>query len=229
MSVSPANPSVPPAASPVLPPPSPPRAAMTTPVPPSVPPVAAEPPEVPAEPVDDSDGESVDVAGEVNNLPELDDLPADVSAASEVPAAQEPTFFLPVSAGTILTPYSESADVFYEYLREWRYHPGIDLETNAGALVQSAADGVVKEVIESADRNMGVTVVVKHGADFETVYSNLMDMVKVTAGQTVAAGETIAAVGDTAVSELALPAHLHFEILRDGVPVDPADYLPEIP
>ncbi len=173
----------------------------------------------------DPDDNSVETAGDVTDMP---DVPADEPPEEQTPVVEaDPTFFMPVNGALLLVPYSESADVFYEYLREWRYHPGIDLETNAGALVQCAADGVVKEVIESAARSMGTTIVIEHANGFETVYSNLLETVKVTVGQSVSAGETIAAVGETAVSELALPPHLHFEILKDGEPVDPLEYLPE--
>lgn len=222
---SPSMPSVPliPSPSPIVPPPSPPQHVLT-PSPSPLPQSGTQEGE-PDTGVDgnltDPEGDSVETAGDVTDMP---DVPVN---EPDPPADAEPVFFMPVNGALLLTPYSESADVFYEYLREWRYHPGIDFETNAGALVQCAADGVVKEVIESAARNMGVTIVIEHAGGFETVYSNLMSAVKVTAGQEVDAGDIIAGVGDTAVSELALPPHLHFEILKDGEPVDPMEYLPE--
>jgi murein DD-endopeptidase MepM/ murein hydrolase activator NlpD len=208
-----------PSPSPVLPPPSPPR--QLIPSPPPLPQSGAPDPAEDAG-VPDPAEDSVETAGSAEDIPDVPDVP-DVPADEPV---TETVFALPVS-GNLLVPYSESADVFYEYLREWRYHPGVDLEANAGALVLCAADGVVKEVIESAARNMGTTVVVEHANGFETLYSNLSETVSVRAGQTIAAGDTVGTVGSTAISELALPPHLHFEILKNGEPVDPMEYLPE--
>lgn len=143
-------------------------------------------------------------------------------------AATEPTFYPPVN-GSMLIGYSESADVFFESLREWRYHPGVDIETNAGALIQASADGVVSEILESAPRSMGATIVIEHSGGYTTVYSNLTGTMSVTVGKVVKAGDTIGAVGDTSFAENALPPHLHFEILKDGEPVDPMEFLPETP
>ena len=45
-------------------------------------------------------------------------------------------------------------------------------------------------------------------------------------GDTVTAGQTIGAVGDTALLEVGSAPHLHFEVLKNGDPVNPIDYLP---
>jgi murein DD-endopeptidase MepM/ murein hydrolase activator NlpD len=132
---------------------------------------------------------------------------------------------MPVN-GQVIVDYSESADVFYEALREWRYHPGLDIEANAGALVFAAADGIVVDVIDNAPRNMGITVVIEHSGGYRTVYSNLSGDLTATIGKTVKAGDTIGAVGSSSIAESALPPHLHFEIHKNGEPVDPWDYLP---
>jgi murein DD-endopeptidase MepM/ murein hydrolase activator NlpD len=132
---------------------------------------------------------------------------------------------MPVN-GDVLVPFSDSANVFFEALREWRFHPGIDIETSIGALVKAAADGVVTEVLENAPRNMGVSVIIEHSGGYKTAYSNLSPTVIAAVGDTVTAGDTIGSVGSTSMAEAALPPHLHFEIIKDGEHVDPLDYLP---
>jgi murein DD-endopeptidase MepM/ murein hydrolase activator NlpD len=60
-------------------------------------------------------------------------------------------------------------------------------------------------------------VVVEHGGGYETVYAHA-SMILVGRGQVVRRGEVIALSGSTGRSTA---AHLHFEILLDGRPVDP--------
>ena len=50
-------------------------------------------------------------------------------------------------------------------------------------------------------------------------------MPTVKAGDSVKAGDVIGAVGDTAILESADKPHLHFQVFKDGTPVDPADFL----
>jgi murein DD-endopeptidase MepM/ murein hydrolase activator NlpD len=172
------------------------------------------------------EGDDVATAGIAPAMPSVPPGNAEPAPSPRQSAADTaPTFYPPVS-GELLIHYSESADVFFEALREWRYHPGVDIETGSGALVRAAADGVIKDVVENAPRNMGATIVIEHSGGYTTVYSNLSSTQTVTVGKAVKAGDTIGAVGETALSEQALPPHLHFEILKDGEPVDPMDYLP---
>ncbi len=72
---------------------------------------------------------------------------------------------------------------------------------------------------------MGTTVVIRHADKWETVYSSLTDMPEVEAGDEVTAGQVIGYAGETAASESALGAHLHFTVLNDGTPVDPETFL----
>jgi murein DD-endopeptidase MepM/ murein hydrolase activator NlpD len=217
ISAAPANPSP----SPALPPSSPPPLTVPSPSGGALPQSGAGPNDARGTVNVDGmeEGEGMEVAGNAPEMPAVPDEPPQPAVAAK------PDFYPPVN-GDILVGFSESADVFFEALREWRYHPGVDIETNAGALVQAAADGVVKEVIDSAARNMGASIVIEHSGGYTTVYSNLSPASTVTEGKSVKAGDTIGAVGETAVAEQALPPHLHFEILKDGEPVDPTEYLP---
>ena len=72
---------------------------------------------------------------------------------------------------------------------------------------------------------MGVTVTVDHGNGIQSVYANLADSLNVQEGTEVEAGTVIGAVGTTAISESAGPAHLHFGMVEYGVNIDPLHYL----
>ena len=69
---------------------------------------------------------------------------------------------------------------------------------------------------------MGVTVEIEHEYGLVSVYQNLSQEVAsgVKAGAKIKGGSVIGAIGETAVSECADEAHLHFELLLDGKPID---------
>jgi murein DD-endopeptidase MepM/ murein hydrolase activator NlpD len=94
--------------------------------------------------------------------------------------------------------------------------PGINVSVPRGTNVMAAGTGTVIEVRD--DTAYGRVVRMRHAQGYETMYGNLID-VRVARGQHVLAGAVIALSGD---STGAVPAHLHFEIVRDGVPVDPS-------
>lgn len=85
--------------------------------------------------------------------------------------------------------------------------------------------GTVEQVCQ--DDLMGTTVVIDHGDGLQSAYSNLAAVPTVSVGDTVSTGSVIGSVGETALAEHNRAAHLHLEMLRDGVAVDPAQYLPQ--
>ena len=128
----------------------------------------------------------------------------------------------PVSGETVLS-YAMETLCYNPTTRDWRVHNGIDIAAEAGTKVCAAADGTVYTVYE--DETMGMTVVIRHDGGYVTKYSSLAEEVAVTAGQTVAAGETIGTVGATALLETAIGEHVHFSVTCDGTDIDPNDFL----
>jgi len=97
---------------------------------------------------------------------------------------------------------------------------GIDIQSQEGDTVRSTAAG--KVVYAGAGlRGYGRLVIVKHGARYLSAYAHNRRLT-VAEGQFVRAGEKIAEVG---LSTRNRP-ELHFEIRRDGKPVDPRQFLP---
>ena len=98
-------------------------------------------------------------------------------------------------------------------------HTGVDLAAPEGTAVLAAADGTVTEYDYNEDD--GYYLVLYHGMDdgssWQTRYSHL-GSVKVQVGQKVVQGQEIAACGSTGNST---GPHLHWEVLKDGQPVDP--------
>ena len=74
---------------------------------------------------------------------------------------------------------------------------------------------------------LGNTVEITHEGGIVSRYSNLSETSLPTVGTKVDSGAKIGCVGDSAISELADEAHLHFEMLVSGVSVNPLDYISE--
>jgi murein DD-endopeptidase MepM/ murein hydrolase activator NlpD len=99
------------------------------------------------------------------------------------------------------------------------YHPGIDIAAERGTPVLAVADGVVEA--SRYDETYGWMVEIDHGYGIGTLYGHCTrNLVRV--GDRVTRGKTIATVGSTGKSTA---PHLHFEVRKNGVPVDPDDYL----
>jgi murein DD-endopeptidase MepM/ murein hydrolase activator NlpD len=98
---------------------------------------------------------------------------------------------------------------------ELRWHYGVDLIAAPETAVFSAAQGRVSLV--QNDRNWGRKIVITHECGYSTVYAHL-GSIRATTGQNVRKGEWIASVG---LSGNTSGPHLHYEIWRNGRPVDP--------
>jgi len=98
-------------------------------------------------------------------------------------------------------------------------HQGIDLAAPAGTPVTATADGRVGFAGQSGD--YGRMVVIDHGNGWQTVYAHLK-RIQVAKGERVRAGAVIGTVGK---SGNATGTHLHYEVRRNGQPVDPGPYL----
>lgn len=97
-------------------------------------------------------------------------------------------------------------------------HKGRDYAAAAGSPIYAAASGTVTTVSYSSAR--GNYVIINHG-DISTLYQHC-SAIYVSQGQSVSAGQNIAAVGSTGNST---GPHLHFEVWVGSTPVDPRLYL----
>ncbi len=102
-------------------------------------------------------------------------------------------------------------------------HPGMDIAVALGTPIVAAGDGTVTEA--GRDSVYGLFVRIAHGGGYESLYGHA-SRVLVKARQQVRSRQTIALSGSTGVSTA---PHLHFEIRRNGTPVDPVTlvHLPE--
>lgn len=114
-------------------------------------------------------------------------------------------------------PLSERGFVTQGLLEGGQAHPGIDIAVPSDSYVRAAGAGTVAEVGE--DPTYGRYVVVDHGDGLTTLYGHASTTL-VEAGRPVRRNEVIALSGSTGRSTA---PHLHFEIMRDGQPLDPLE------
>lgn len=98
-------------------------------------------------------------------------------------------------------------------------HKGMDFAAPAGTPIYAAASGTVTSASYSG--NAGNMIVINHGNGLQTYYMHCNSMY-VRAGQTVSKGQNIGAVGSTGNSS---GPHLHFQVMQNGTPVNPRNYL----
>ncbi len=134
------------------------------------------------------------------------------------PASQKNTIpaIWPVN-GRILSHYGDRQDPFSG---EGAFHSGLDIAAAQGTSVRSSADGVV-ELAEWASGGYGKLVVIDHGNGTQTWYAHLSGF-EVVSGQEIRRGEILGYSGATG---RATSPHLHFEVRRQGNPVNPYPYL----
>ena len=108
-------------------------------------------------------------------------------------------------------------------LDQWTTHAAVDIKADAGTPVKCVFAGTVERVYK--DDALGYTVTVQHAGGRTTVYACLGESVRVKVGDRLNAGDVIGVVGTSAISECALPAHLHFAVLVEGKAKDPAKYV----
>ena len=155
-------------------------------------------------------------SGEETVIPQETQVPAN-APLYEISAK----FIWPVASRQVSQAYSAGAPVYSQTMKDWRIHTGTDLSAQAGEEVLACANGQVLET--ATDPLLGNLVTIEHG-DFVFSYCGLGEDFAVSPGDTVTQGQVIGTV--TAVpQESAESPHLHLEVRRDQVCLDPQSLL----
>jgi murein DD-endopeptidase MepM/ murein hydrolase activator NlpD len=149
--------------------------------------------------------------GQVLILPGAKPAAVVTARAASLSSQAVPGFAWPLN-GRLTSPFG----------RRWgRMHEGIDIAAAHGTEVKAARAGVVT-FAGWYGGGYGNTVVLDHGDGITSVYAHL-SRVSVNRDSSVLQGQALGSVGSTG---FAFGPHLHFEILVNGVPQDPASSLP---
>ena len=148
---------------------------------------------------------------------------SDENEEQNSPTVSVITFYSPVENGTIIKDYVGASVVYNQTLGVYTGHKAIDFLAEEGANVYCAYDGVVESVTIS--KVNGTTVTVNHGGGLVTVYNSIEAKDNLFEGMTVSKGEVLGTVSTNNKTESLDGAHLHFEVLENGVKVDPNKYL----
>jgi len=99
------------------------------------------------------------------------------------------------------------------------FHTGIDFAAKEGTPIYATGDGVVEKA-DNTEQGYGNHVVINHGFGYETLYGH-MSRFAVTPGEHVKRGQVIGYVGCTG---LCTGDHVHYEVIKNGVKINPVDY-----
>jgi murein DD-endopeptidase MepM/ murein hydrolase activator NlpD len=100
-----------------------------------------------------------------------------------------------------------------------KMHWGMDFSAPTGTEIFATGDGLISKVVNSR-RGYGKHVIIDHGYGYKTLYAH-MSSIDVKRGQKVKRGDVIGLVGNTGTSN---GPHLHYEVIKDGKKINPANY-----
>lgn len=147
-----------------------------------------------------------------NNIsPNIDNIKEEVSSISPPSGMPILQLELKVSSefGMRLNPFRQQKES----------HKGIDIRAKVGTEVLSAGQGIVKEA--GYREKSGNYIIIQHPGNYITKYYHLSH-IEVAKNEKVDEGQLIGKVGN---SGLSMMPHLHFEVLKNEVPVNPRNYI----
>ena len=164
---------------------------------------------------DDVKGDDIkDVRSDVK-----DESQNDLKEKTSESEGEDSILFVPPIVGKVINEFSNYELVKDKTLSDWRVHNGVDIAAAQGTPVKAIADGEVIKIYN--DPMLGVCIEIEHHGNINSTYCGLNKNVNVKEGDNVEAGDVIASVGDTAIGEAELETHLHLEVKKDGVKIDP--------
>lgn len=124
--------------------------------------------------------------------------------------------------GDILINYSMDKTIYFPTLQQYKYHPAIVIAATEGESITAAAEGKVVSV--SYDAQLGNTVVMDLGNEYELTYGQL-ENITVSEGSYVVAGDIIGSVASPTKYYSTEGANVYFKLTKNGEPVNPLSKL----
>ena len=160
------------------------------------------------------------------NLP-ISKLPIDSLTNNEKLAAKMVDQILELGAWRIAVqkiPFAHPLNETFQYTsgfgpRWGTMHYGTDMAAKHGSAILATADGVIN--FAGWEKGYGKLIKIKHDFGYETRYAHL-SKISVSVGQRISQGDRIGKMGNTGRST---GTHLHYEIRRNGKPINPMKYI----
>ena len=124
--------------------------------------------------------------------------------------------------GNVLLNYSMDETVYFSTLDQYKYNPALIIAGNVGQEVKSVQEGKVTSVDTNVET--GVTVTVSLGDGYEAIYGQLGE-VCVNKGENITEGDIIGYLGEPTKYYSVEGCNLYFQLLKDGEPVNPMEYM----
>ena len=126
------------------------------------------------------------------------------------------------ASGAVIMGYSMDQTVFFQTLEQYRYNPAMIISGEVGESIGASAAGIVTIIEETAQT--GTTVTPDMGNGYSAVYGQLAD-VPVAVGDYVDTGESLGTLSEPTKYYSVEGPNLYFEVLKDGQPVDPMNFM----
>ena len=134
---------------------------------------------------------------------------------------EESTLTWPAS-GAVIMGYSMDQTVFFQTLEQYKYNPAMIISGEVGETINASAAGIVTDIAETAQT--GTTVTLDMGNGYSAVYGQLTD-VELSIGDYVNGGETLGTLNEPTKYYSVEGPNLYFQVLKDGEPVDPMNFM----
>lgn len=165
--------------------------------------------------------ENADTEDNIENTGAEDELETGAETASGVWFSEESVLAWPAS-GAVIMGYSMDQTVFFQTLEQYQYNPALIIAGEPGETIAASAAGIVTNIENTAET--GTTVSMDMGNGYEAVYGQLQE-VALSVGDYVNAGETVGILAEPTKYYSVEGPNLYFEVLKDGEPVDPMNYM----
>lgn len=124
--------------------------------------------------------------------------------------------------GDVIMNYSMDSTVYFATLDQYKYNPAVIIAGEVNDKVYSAARGQIQGI--ENDEVTGCTVTVNLGDGYQAIYGQLKEL-NFEVGDYVEAGHVLGYISEPTKYYSVEGSNLYFELLKDGAPVDPVEYL----
>ena len=125
--------------------------------------------------------------------------------------------------GTVLLDYSMDSTIFFPTMQQYEYNPAMVIAGKVNQKVYFVARGKITDI--STNEETGCTVTQDIGDGYTAIYGQLKE-VTLQVGDMVESGQVVGYVSEPTKYYSVEGSNVYFQILKDGVPIDPEEILP---